>query len=558
LALLLALGCGLAVVSVSDSKVAQWLFVNTTYYCLMALVVCWAGTYLHAARGLGWQGVVAWARENWRGLMVAFGVTAVAGFAVEPAFRMLSDEANLVGVSKNLFASKTSTFTVSGKYYYGSYWDVDVAIDRRPTLFPFLVSLLHSVRGYSHENAFLLNLLMLPVFLLVSYRLGKSLGGETFGVVAALFVAAHPVTLISIRSSGFDFLAACFAVLSLKSLLDYCREQSPSRLAILWLNLCLFAEIRYESALFIPPVVALLVVFKMLSPSHLRPRALIYALTPVFVLPRVWQGMLKGNVPEQEPGAVTFSVENFLNNTHEYFQPLLEPTRSFPAHSPLLIALGLVGCILLLQRVAKQVRAREWKTPELRFAAFVMIWMLVQVVVVFSYVWGRAQFPSSARLVIAVDTFFSFAAAWVLVRCLARWRPLVAIFPALAIFTLAVPVAAQDRMMNRLTQTRESAATWKFFERLGEKRILIVTDRPNHFTIMGYGAMSFQAAKQDSHLFTALDRRLFLDVYVIQQIQLSTMEPLPGYELWTQREVETVFEFQNDANVLVRVSRFAR
>jgi hypothetical protein len=83
LALLLALGCGLAVVSVSDSKVAQWLFVNTTYYCLMALVVCWAGTYLHAARGLGWQGVVAWARENWRGLMVAFGVTAVAGFAVE-------------------------------------------------------------------------------------------------------------------------------------------------------------------------------------------------------------------------------------------------------------------------------------------------------------------------------------------------------------------------------------------------------------------------------------------------------------------------------------------
>jgi hypothetical protein len=230
LALLLALGCGLAVVSVSDSKVAQWLFVNTTYYCLMALVVCWAGTYLHAARGLGWQGVVAWARENWRGLMVAFGVTAVAGFAVEPAFRMLSDEANLVGVSKNLFASKTSTFTVSGKYYYGSYWDVDVAIDRRPTLFPFLVSLLHSVRGYSHENAFLLNLLMLPVFLLVSYRLGKSLGGETFGVVAALFVAAHPVTLISIRSSGFDFLAACFAVLSLKSLLDYCREQSSSRM----------------------------------------------------------------------------------------------------------------------------------------------------------------------------------------------------------------------------------------------------------------------------------------------------------------------------------------
>jgi hypothetical protein len=113
-------------------------------------------------------------------------------------------------------------------------------------------------------------------------------------------------------------------------------------------------------------------------------------------------------------------------------------------------------------------------------------------------------------------------------------------------------------MMNRLTQTRENATTWRFFESLPDQRILIVTDRPNHFTIMNYGAMSFESAKRDPHLFTALERRLFQDVYVIQQIKLSTNEPFSGYEIWPNRKLEPVLEFQNDADVLVRVSRVAR
>jgi hypothetical protein len=129
---------------------------------------------------------------------------------------------------------------------------------------------------------------------------------------------------------------------------------------------------------------------------------------------------------------------------------------------------------------------------------------------------------------------------------------------ALALVVTQLPVASQHRMMNRLTQTRESATTWRFFESLHEKRILVVTDRPNHFTIMNYGAMSFESARRDPYLFTAFDRRLFHDIYVIQQVRLSTHEPLPGYEIWPHRKLDPVLEFQNDADVLVRISRVAR
>jgi hypothetical protein len=128
---------------------------------------------------------------------------------------------------------------------------------------------------------------------------------------------------------------------------------------------------------------------------------------------------------------------------------------------------------------------------------------------------------------------------------------------AAALLALQLPVASQHRTLNRLTQTRESATTWRFFERLGEKRILIVTDRPNHFTIMDYGAMSFDSARRDPYLLTAFARHLFYDIYVIQQIKVSTNEPLPGYEIWPTRKLDPVLEFQNDADVLVRISRLA-
>jgi hypothetical protein len=546
----------LLVISLADTGYTQWLFVHTTYYFLLATVLCWAGTYLHAARDLRRETIVAWVRDNWPGLVIAFALTVMVWHAVEPALRMLSDEANLVGTSKNLFASQTATFTVSGKYYYDSYWDIDVAIDQRPTLFPFLVSLVHAVWGYSYENAFTVNLMVLPAFVLLAYRLAKSLGGETFGIVASLLVVAHPGTLLAVRSGGFDFLALFFALLVLKSLADYCRDPSPARLAVLWMNLCMFAEIRYESALFILPVVTLLLLFRMVAWSTLRPYALIYVLTPAYLSPRLWQAVLRGSVPRQDPGTVAFSLGNFWNNVYEYGKPILSPFHSYPAHSRVVLALGIVGCILFLLTRRRGLLSREGENP--RFPVFLITWMLLQAAILFAYAWGRAQNPASARLFIPIDTFLSFAAAWTLTRLFGRFRPFVAILLAAAVLPVQIADAAQHRMLNRLTQTRESATTWRFFESLHEKRILIVTDRPNHFTIMNYGAMNFEAARKDPFIFEALARRLFYDIYVVQQINLSTKEPLPGYDIWPERRLETMLEFQNDADVLIRISRVGR
>ena len=36
-------------------------------------------------------------------------------------------------------------------------------------------------------------------------------------------------------------------------------------------------------------------------------------------LPRIWQAILRGNVPEQDTGAIVFSFGHFLENARDYF-----------------------------------------------------------------------------------------------------------------------------------------------------------------------------------------------------------------------------------------------
>ena len=544
-------------ISVIHREYCEPLFVHATYYFLMVLVLFWAGTYLYAARDLRRTAVLEWVKENKAGIIIALIVTVVTALAIHPALRVLADETNLLGTSKNFFFKKAATFTVSGRYYYDNFWDQGIVIDRRPPLFPFLVSLLHVLRGYSYTNVFLLNVLVLPVFVLVAYRLAKSLGGESFGVVAAVFVVVHPITLISLRSGAFDFLAAFFSLLIIKSFLDHCRVSSAETLAVLWMNLCMFCEIRYETGLFLPPMVALLLIFRLVKWSYLRPYRILYALTPAFLLPRIWQAILRGNVPEQDPGAIIFGLTNFIKNARDYFKPILTPFDFHPPHSSIVIGLGVIGCVLWLRWFDRRLLSRDWHAPNLKFATMLLGWMLLQLVIVFSYIWGRAQHPAASRLVISIDTFFAFPAAWTLTILFKRFRPFVLTLVAAGLFAVYLPVAAEYRILNELTLTRESATTWRFFESLHEKRILIITDRPGLYSVMDYGALDFDAAKTDPSVLDGHAHHLFYDIYLVQQIDLATNKPMPQFEIWPERARTPLIEFQNDANATVRISRLA-
>src|SRR5664280_2217286 len=332
-------------------------FVNSAFYVIFAMLAVYAGIEL---TGLGeTTSPRQWLMDNRTGILVTALVSTVVLLAVAPSYRVLADEANLVGVSKNLFYQRTANFATTGKWYFENYWNINIATDRRPALFPFLISLLHVLRGYHPENAFHVNAIIFILFVFSSYRLAKSFGGELFGAAAAILVAANPNTLLSARSAGFDLLSSFMLLIVIKSFTEYAKQSTPRRLAILSLHLCILAHVRYEGWALLLAALAVLLVFRMIRRSHLQGYSVLYSFLPIFLVPRYWQTVAKAHDAEQPLSASLFKISNFIQNAGEYLRLVTRPLEVGGPHSPLLMILAAAGCLLVLLQLVTSVRSKK-------------------------------------------------------------------------------------------------------------------------------------------------------------------------------------------------------
>jgi hypothetical protein len=71
---------------------------------------------------------------------------------------------------------------------------------------------------------------------------------------------------------------------------------------------------------------------------------------------------------------------------------------------------------------------------------------------------------------------------------------------------------------------------------------------------MDYGALDISANADRGPLFE-LSRHLYRDIYLVQEVDLGTGQPLPAFAPWPDIEKETVFEFQNTDTTSVRIAR---
>jgi 4-amino-4-deoxy-L-arabinose transferase-like glycosyltransferase len=544
----------------------QWnepLFAYSTYYVLFAMLAVYAGVRLSGESET--PSFRAWIKENLAGIVVTLAVSTVVLLAVAPGFRVLADEANLVGVSKNLFFQRKANFAVTGKWYFENYWNINEVTDRRPALYPFLVSLLHVVLGYHAENAFHVNAIIFVLFVFSSYRLAKCLGGELYGVAAAIVVAVSPNTLVSARSAGFDFLATFLLLVVVQSFHDYVKQPSPRQLAILSLNLCLLAHVRYEAWALVGVVAIVLLAFRLVRREHLRGFGFVYCLAPLFLLPRYWQTVAKAHDAEQPLSASMFGFSHFMHHAGDYVRLAAHPLEIGGPHSPLLLILGAGGCAFVLPRLVRCLRDKE-RARHVQLAAFVAVLLGMESVICFAYLFGTPMHAASARLFIWLDTFFAFAAAWCLTVLGRRFAmPLailgrrsgapVTVLACAALFAMHLPVASEARFVNALILTRQAAQTWRFFDKLAEKQILVLSDRPGLFTIMDYGALDISTFGIDRGCLTELSRHLYKDIYLVQEMDLDTRQPLPGFATWPDVETETVLEFQSTDSSSVRIAR---
>jgi len=92
--------------------------------------------------------------------------------------------------------------------------------------------------------------------------------------------------------------------------------------AFLWMNLILLSHTRYESVLFFGIVIIGLSLFRRIEPSLFSRFAHVYLLTPLALLPLIFQRMIGAGKFEYPPGVPVFAVQHIFKNVRRFFEAI--------------------------------------------------------------------------------------------------------------------------------------------------------------------------------------------------------------------------------------------
>jgi len=552
-ALFLIAAGGLAAAGFANRDFMLQCFLRLSYYIVWLLAALWAVIAGESVRKHG-PAVRGFLKENAGGILFSFLLAAAVFVSAPPYFRMLSDETNLLSVSKSMLFNRSTANTLEGFFQYFNFSPLHYTYEKRPFLFPFAVHLLHLLLGYHPWNAFAVNFLVLGTLFSAVFIFLKRAAGFWAALGGVLFFAAQPVITQSASSGGFDLFFVLFLVLAFAALALYLENPGPETLLLFWFQLLLFIHTRYEG-----PMLAAVLVLALLALGKIKPRQFLdapyYAATPLLVLPVLWQRILTQGL-ETPPGVKAFSVEHFLRHQKEYVQSLGDFGFFLPYATPVNI-LGTCALVYFAFLYA----SRRWPaSPASRTlvtaAAAVLAaeWVLTN-----AYFGELLADPGGGRVLTFAFLVLSVLAVLFLVRLAPfKRKPFLAAVLGLFCFGLYHPLTIENRFLNALDLPREYRTVLEFLQRQDGRNILIVASRPGLYTVHDYGAVKFEWANEHKEdLLMKLKQRLYSDIFVIQNIDDATGQILEDGGLDGSYALETVFitARQPDPLGYTRISR---
>lgn len=531
-------------------------FSHVAFYLIAALILVWA-QQLFAFRAPVWRWIQAQRRPVLYAVLVGNLFAGLLFYSSRPDFRTLSDETNLLGVSKSMLATHTTYNVTMGRYYYENFYPIANEVPIRPLVFPFFTYLMHTVLGYDYRNAFVVNFVALAGLGSALCLLGTVTAGYAAGAGTVLLLAAYPVVAIYGTSAGFDLLSAVFFFLSLLALVHFMREKSAQTFALLWTTLLVFANIRYESIAILVVMIAGLFCGGYLKRSVWWRHRMLLALSPFLLLPLAWQQVLSKGKYENAPGVPLFSFDHFKLHFGEFFQGQFDFNFKYPYASLIsLAALGAFCYLVVLAVRRRQVFGMAWA----RHAwGLVLLCVCAQFTIFLAHHAGTPLHPAQAR-------FFIFIAILnpVLILLARVALPQIRSISLIALgtfsFFLYHPMAVDGRFINPLILNRETRLCMDFLAKQAERATLIIADRPGQFTALGYGAVDFNFAnRNEADLINSYQRRLFPQIVVFQRIQYANGLPYENYQLKSAAfRLEILEERQLTGDEFLRISKVLR
>ncbi len=502
------------------------LFGYGAYYIMLGMVSLWAISLIRCARAEG-LAVRPFVQRHYPLLILAGLLTASIFLTTPIGYKTLNDEATLLSISQSFYFERGPWEVTQADWFQGNYIPLTRLVPLRPLLFPFCLHIVHQLGGYHYVNAFVLNAVVMFVFLSGVGIVCRRWTSSATAMAAIVLAAAQPLVAVYGTGGGYDLMNTAFFALSLALLYDFMTAPSRFKMALLLMTFILMANVRHESILY--AAIMGLGMALYIKKDWLKRHAWLLAGTPLMLGPYLWQRILVQGRYENPAGTSLFSLEAMGANAHRLWTQFLNLDFYLP-YAGLLNLLGLVVFVVLVIQVMR--RRIVLNTATRRFAAVALACLAANLTIILAHHSGQYNHPAQSRL------FMIFSVALALMPILLKivfpqlMRGRVVMTLALMLFLVYHPTAMIPHYINSLMEIRSNFESRQFLASLEADNPLVIAPWPVQFTSLGYSARTFKSANTGSgQLRSALAHGYFDDLIVFQQKSASSNQPLPGQRL---------------------------
>lgn len=474
------------------------------------------------------------------GLILSLLLACLVFIVAPPRFKVLSDEANLVGVSMAMYQNKTVSLPIQGLQIETEPFNPQFIPNKRPLLFSVLVSVLHSLLGYSPYNGFIVNFICAVGILFLVYVFVTENYSKTCAAVALGVFVSFPIFSFWVPSSGFETLNLLFVILLFLLLHQFIKKKRSTTAELTIWTLVLLLQCRYESFVFLPALVFML--------PHIAKRAMIArysiatCLAPFFLMPILWQRKYFLNLTEpvrtglslvdtvQQGFDVAYLIRNFPKNTFVFSGMAADLGFIAPY-----FVLAVCGAYLLVKKCLVKYDSNRFPsnlTVVFGFLSFFLLFLIYS-----CYQWGDFTRPVSNRFALIFLPFLTVSCIHFLSAVFKKLSGEKAII--VGILTTAVlvyywPYAFNQKLIQNLSLTHEYNSAVDYIEKnyAAEKdTILVVSDRPNLYFIHSWGSVTFAYANAQAEELAELFDTYYTHILVLQRSMVKDGRPAPGNAL---------------------------
>ncbi len=459
-------------------------------------------------------------------MAIAFSAAVFLHLHERHEFKIVADEVVLQSTAKQLHVAREASAVVRGYEYAGNFSPMGSYIDKRPLVFPFLLSLLHDLTGFRPGNVYVLNGILSGVLMLLLVLIGRRLDNWSAGVAAVLLMATMPLLAQNAAGSGFELLnLVMIAAVVWLGLRAGEQPRNADRLSAFVLGGVVLAQVRYESALFVLPVGAAVAYLwwrerELWLPWGLFLAPLLLVICPLHynvfkISEAAWQ--LEDVAGAERP----FALSYFYDNVGHALNFLLS-TDGSQGNSLLIAALGVLSIgffVLLLYRRHREIFLRQ---PGMAVFAILLLGLVAHTALMLCYFWGKWDDPIIRRLSLPAHLLFVLATVMIwpsLISHRHRWRMLAGLSLAYG-FSFTVPHTA----MHRYTQENFAARTtnWLagYLEQWKDRSILAIDHNAGLLWLL-YGKSSIGPSalvQRPEAFYFHFRNRSFQDYLIVQRV----------------------------------------